>query len=383
MRDIHIRGMGLSCALGLDLASCAAGLQAGVVPTGTVSLDGFGEPVSMPYCRIPDGAALLDPSRFRDLIAAPVHAALSQARLSREEIAALPLFVGSSSFSISQAESRYQHRLAQQGATAIPMQCIDYQEVASTLQQATGCGGNTYTYNTACTSAANALMEAMQMIRVGWYPHALVVGMELASLTTLLGFSALQIIAAPMRPFDTMRQGTILGEAIGAVLLSGEPGADRRLSLTAAAANCDRYSVTAVNPDGSSISSLLTEVLTQAGLRWQAIRGIKAHGTATPANDASEARGIQRVFPAVPPVCALKPYVGHTLGACGVVELALFASALERGFLPMTPGFENVDPALGLSPAVTPTVASDGSYLLNQFGFGGSNTVLILRLRQG
>ena len=110
---------------------------------------------------------------------------------------------------------------------------------------------------------------------------------------------------------------------------------------------------------------------------WQ-VRGIKAHGTATPTGDAAEALGLQSVFASQPPVSALKPYLGHTLGACCVNELVLFAGALQCGFLPATPGFETPDPALGVHPLKAPASAPDGYYLLNHFGFGGNNTVLAL-----
>jgi 3-oxoacyl-[acyl-carrier-protein] synthase-1 len=83
----------------------------------------------------------------------------------------------------------------------------------------------------------------------------------------------------------------------------------------------------------------------------------------------------------VPPVCALKPYIGHTLGACGVTELALMGSALSAGFFPATTGFEAADPALMISPRGAAGPAPDGFYLLNYFGFGGHNTALLLEKR--
>jgi 3-oxoacyl-[acyl-carrier-protein] synthase-1 len=76
---------------------------------------------------------------------------------------------------------------------------------------------------------------------------------------------------------------------------------------------------------------------------------------------------------------ALKPYLGHSLGACGVAELALLAGAFSAGFLPHAPTFRDADPALGVSPLRAPIGAPDGHYLFNAFGFGGSNTALVLR----
>ena len=83
----------------------------------------------------------------------------------------------------------------------------------------------------------------------------------------------------------------------------------------------------------------------------------------------------------MPPLTALKPYLGHTLGACGSIELALFGSALSRGFLPPVPGFKQADPALGVQPLTAQAPAPAGHYLLNYFGFGGNNTALLLEKR--
>jgi 3-oxoacyl-[acyl-carrier-protein] synthase-1 len=168
----------------------------------------------------------------------------------------------------------------------------------------------------------------------------------------------------------------VLGEGVGALVLSAEEAGG--LSLSSGASNSDPFSVTAANPDGGTIAAVQLEALRQAGLDASAVRGIKAHGTASPMNDSGEAAGILRVFPAPPPVCALKPYLGHTLGACGATELVLMASALERGFFPGTPGFEQFDPELGLHPLREASDAPAGDYLLNYFGFGGNNTSLLL-----
>jgi 3-oxoacyl-[acyl-carrier-protein] synthase-1 len=95
-------------------------------------------------------------------------------------------------------------------------------------------------------------------------------------------------------------------------------------------------------------------------------------------NDSGEAAGLRQVFDPLPPLLALKPYLGHTLGACGTIELALLGGCLARGFLPATLGFSRADPALGVSPLTQEAPAPAGPYLLNYFGFGGSNTALLL-----
>ena len=144
------------------------------------------------------------------------------------------------------------------------------------------------------------------------------------------------------------------------------------------ASNCDTFSVPTANPDGRSVAAVLHQALVSTDIAPDEVRGIRAHGTASATGDQAEMAGLERVFTILPPVSALKPYLGHTLGACGVNELVLYAGTLARGLLPATPGFETLDPGFRLQPLRQPVPAPDGCYLLNHFGFGGNNTVLAL-----
>jgi 3-oxoacyl-[acyl-carrier-protein] synthase-1 len=144
------------------------------------------------------------------------------------------------------------------------------------------------------------------------------------------------------------------------------------------ASRCDNYSISASNPDGSAIAEVMQSALSDCGLSRQDITAVKAHGTASPLNDDGEAAGLKRIFDQLPPLFALKPIVGHTLGACGVVETALVALALRRGFIPASAGFEQYDSALGITPLGAPLAMGAGHLMLNYFGFGGNNNALIL-----
>ncbi len=348
------------------------------LPRVTIQLDEFAEPLQLPYYRIPDQAGLFDPGRFEQLLPSVVRAAVAQAGLTDAEVRQLPLFIGSSCFSIGLSESHYAAALAHKSQNAIPLPLCGYQDIAVLAQRALGNAGDTYIYNTACTASANAVLGALHMLELGWYRHALVIGAELANRTTLAGFSGLQILADRLQPFDAARKGIVLGEGIGAVLLSSQADDSKCLKVTGGANNCDTWSVTTANPDGLSVAALLRRTFEQVCVQPRQVRGIKAHGTATTTGDSAEALGMHQVFESLPPVSVLKPYIGHTLGACCINELVLFAGALQRGCLPATPGFETPDPALGVHPLVQTAAAQDGYYLLNHFGFGGNNTVLVL-----
>jgi 3-oxoacyl-[acyl-carrier-protein] synthase I len=380
-RAVYINGLGLSCALGRGVDACMRSLAAGLINTVPLALDGYSEPVRMRYYALPgEEGALFDTGRFLGLLPEAAAEALEQAGVDRETRRRLPLFVGSTAFGVSRAEGEYLELLAREPGASFALGRVGFQEVRERLAETLGIGGPDYVFNTACTASANALLAAQRLISLGSMDQALVVGLEFANRTTLTGFSGLQLLAAELKPFDAGRDGIVLGEGLGAALLSARPGG-LGLVLAGGASNCDTYSVTSANPDGSSIAALLRAVLAQSGLAPDRVLGIKAHGTASPQNDTSEAAGLRSVFSAMPPLTALKPYLGHTLGACGSIELALFGSALSRGFLPPVPGFQQADPALGVRPLTAEVPAPAGHYLLNYFGFGGNNTALLLEKR--
>ena len=361
-------------SLGLDAVSAVSALQERAARPSVARLDGLAEALALNYYRIPDGAEMFDPQRLKRLLPQVVRAATES--LSEAERRVLPVFVGSSCFSVSLAEAEYAAALADATA-AVPMPRCDYDYPAKLACAALRSGGETWAYNTACSSSANALLGALRLLETGVYRHALVLGVEYANRTSLAGFSALQILSDAVRPFDAARRGMVLGEGVGAVLLSAEPVPDA-LRILGGANNCDTHNPTTANPDGRSVAEVLRLALNRTGTAVGDVRGIKLHGTGSLSGDQAEAAGLTQVFPTMPPLSGLKAYIGHSLGACGVVELVLFAGALQGGLIPATAGFSTPDPALGLHPLTAPRPAQAGRYLLNHFGFGGNNTVLVL-----
>src|SRR6185437_14900562 len=160
MSPVAIRGAGLCCALGLDAAGCVARLLAEDAAPETVRLDGLTEPVDLAYFRVPDGAPLFDTGRFGRLIPKVVEAALVESGLSMAERRALPVYLGSSCFSIGGSESAYAAALAAGAPDAFPMPHCGYGDLAELARRAAGSAGPVFIYNTACTSSANALLGA-------------------------------------------------------------------------------------------------------------------------------------------------------------------------------------------------------------------------------
>jgi len=315
-------------------------------------------------------------ARLDDVIDTVIEEALDEAGLRPSELGRMALFVGSSSFDISVSESRYREELAA-GGDALPLRSSSFGNLAEAVRERFGLRGEDYTFNTACTASANGAWYAARLIQNRAIDHALVLGVEIINDLTALGFFGLGLLTrSTMQPFDPGRDGLVLGEACSALVLGpGDPG---RFHLRGGANLCDTHSMVAANTDGSAVAAVIDQALADAELSASAIAAVKAHGTATPSNDEAEAAGMLRSFATVPPICALKPFIGHTLGACGLTELVLFYRAIEHGFLIATPGIGADPAALGVMLNQTERSMTAGHFMLNSFGFGGNNTSLVI-----
>ncbi|HDS15498.1 MAG TPA: hypothetical protein ENN66_02575 [Proteobacteria bacterium] len=240
--------------------------------------------------------------------------------------------------------------------------------------------GPALTCNTACTSSANALINAAALLNGGLIDHALVLGLELYSPTTLEGFAMLQLLSSSgMRPFDRNRDGIVLGEAVGAVLLSREEISPSPWRYLGGASRCETYSVSGTEPSGEGLARVMRAALQDAGLKAEDISAIKAHATASELNDRAEMRALEQIFHRMPPIVALKPYIGHTLGACGTAELVLLMESVGAGFLPATLNFTVLENEFRNPPLQEVLPLHQGVFMLNYFGFGGNNTVFIVK----
>lgn len=250
--------------------------------------------------------------------------------------------------------------------------------LAEELRREWGFAG-AFTLNTACTSAANALLYGARLVARNHYRRALVLAFETPSEVTRQGFGVLELTSpsAAYRPFHTERDGLVLGEAYASVMLSGEPGPEPLARLLGGFSACDTSSLTNTAEDGSHIDWVMRRALYSAKSRAAKIGLVKLHGTATSANDQAESNGMQRTFAhTLPPMCVLKPYLGHTLGACGLSETLLLLETLRQGALP---GCDYA--AQALLPLSTEPLAIPAQSLLlaNYFGFGGNNASLVLQ----
>lgn len=379
MKRSYFLGAGAHTPLGAGLAANADALFAPPPAPRELKMKlGTGEE------RVPAlllaGAPLEDAEqRLWPIAEAVIAEALDNAGLTQAERRELALVLGTSSVDLSVTEAVYQRELAD-GLDAHPLTSNSSMgALAELLRRRFGIEGPDYTLSTACTASANAVMVADALVRTGRVKHALVVAIEVFNVVTALGFHSLNLLAPRgMRPFDKERAGLTPGEGCSALVIGAEPRSANAFHLRGSANLCDIHGISAANPDGSTVASVIHMALEDAGVTAKEITGVKAHGTASLLNDEAEAAGMRQVFPELPQLCALKPFIGHTFGACGLNELVLFCAMAERGHFPAAPGI-CVEPSdLGIKLHQAPMPTSPGIFLLNYFGFGGNNTSLVV-----
>lgn len=310
-----------------------------------------------------------------------VQEAIAEAALPPQRLKRAGLFVGSTSFDMASIEMALK-RISKKSSAPCNAEDIarhvpPFTRLTRYVQARFGIDGPLFTFNTACTSSANALLYAAMLLERGEIEDALVLGLEFYNEVTALGFSGLQLVSSRgMSPFAEERDGLWLGEGCSALVASSRPGSGE-FGLLGGASMGDRFSMTASNPEGVVVEAVIRRALAHAGIGPDGIAITKTHGTASLSNDEAEAAGMAKVFgDKSPPIAALKPLIGHTLGACGINELVLFYRALQQGKVATADCA--ISSRFGLRLATAADIPQQGNYLLNYFGFGGNSTALVI-----
>lgn len=312
--------------------------------------------------------------------------AFSYAKLTASEIAESCLLVGTTGGLFIRNEYEFTEIVRQNpGKESPPIACRNRGpgEVANAIAGKYGINGLAMTFSMACVSSSHALVVAAQLLQQKKIRRAIVVGFEPLLNLTLQGFASLLLYDQEQcRPFCATRSGMQIGEAAAAVILEENESNSKHkaaYSFTGGYLFNDNNSLTSAGVDGELVKNVIEQTLAAAQKSPAEIVAIKAHGTGTRDNDLSEGRGLTKVFEHnLPPVVSLKGAIGHTLGAAGAVETALWISCLEGGVLPRSFGFTQLDPELGFAPSQVNLPATDGAYLFTFFGFGGTCTSYII-----
>jgi 3-oxoacyl-(acyl-carrier-protein) synthase len=244
--------------------------------------------------------------------------------------------------------------------------------------------GPSLTIATACSSGAQAIATAAELIMAGEADVMLAGGADSLSLMTWGGFNSLLLTdGAGCRPFDAARSGMTLGEGAAMLVIESEAAAQKRgakilARLAGWGASCDAHHATAPHPEGAGALAAMQSALRRADLDAAAIDYVNAHGTGTRDNDLAEAKAMKKLFGAiVPPFSSTKRFFGHALAASGAIEAVVCVEALRRQEMPPNPGFTTPDAAMGLEPVITLRPAALNHVMSNSFGFGGNNAALI------
>ena len=260
--------------------------------------------------------------------------------------------------------------------------------------------GASFNISTACASSAYAMAVAKQFIESGLYDMVITGGISnIVSHETITGFNQLLAMSAnpdpetACRPFTKNRDGFIMGEGSGAVILESEESALKRnahiyCEFSGASMYDEAYNLTAPLTDGQGMVESMKLALENAGIAPEKINYINAHGTSTGLNDAYETAAIKEVFGSNAgniPVSSIKAAIGHTLGAGGVLEAIACIKAIESGIIPPTIHYDEPAPECDLD--YVPNTARKhhvDAALSNSFGFGGHNATLIFsKYRKG
>jgi 3-oxoacyl-[acyl-carrier-protein] synthase-1 len=234
----------------------------------------------------------------------------------------------------------------------------------------------------ACVSGSVAIMTAARMISAGQYDHAIVTGGDVISEFVISGFMSFQALSPdPCKPFDSNRTGLSLGEGCGTVILTADStktGYSQQVEYLGGATSNDANHISGPSRDGEGLYLSIAPALREANLSPADLDFISAHGTATPYNDEMESlaltwAGLEKV-----PVNSFKGYIGHTLGAAGVIETILSIYSIRNNILFKSAGYSENGVSRPLNVITGHTSKPVRKVLKTASGFGGCNAALVV-----
>ncbi|WP_436773621.1 beta-ketoacyl-[acyl-carrier-protein] synthase family protein [Yinghuangia sp. YIM S09857] len=401
VRDVVVTGIGLVTPAGIGADATWNGLMAGI-PTARRDPELAGLPTDF-SCQVPDfdAARLLDGmlaarlERFAAMAVVAAREAVASAGLDPATWQGdrVGVVAGTATASFSPVQDvcakmdRGQHHLVSPRFLPRMIPNMSAAEIGLDL----GARGPNLVTSTACASGATAIGTALAMLRAGMCDVIIAGGAEsMRSPIPCAAFGQMRALsrrghdpAGASRPFDADRDGFVLAEGAGMLVLERADhararGASVHAVLAGYGASCDAHHTTAPHPEGEGAAQALRAAIADAGLAASDIGHVNAHGTGTRLNDAAEFRALKAVFARPPVVTANKGVLGHTIGAAGAVEAAASVLSLRHQVVPPTANIERQDPDIDLDIVVkAPRKVRMGAVATTSFGFGGQNAVLV------
>ncbi len=289
------------------------------------------------------------------------------------------VFIGTSTAGVFSTELAYRERRATQGPLPGWFNYRTTQSCSSPadfVRHVLALEGSAISIATACSSSAKVFASAHRAMAAGLCDAAIVGGVDSLCMTTLYGFNSLQLVSPEIcRPADAARRGISIGEAAGFAILE-KSGSE--FALLGYGESSDAHHMSAPHPEGAGAAAAMRAALARAQLSPADIDYINLHGTATPANDASEDQGVFSVFGDRTACSSTKGWTGHTLGAAAITEAVISLLCLSHGFLPRSLNTQSKDPSLRSQILLASREGKVRRVISNSFGFGGSNCSLLL-----
>ena len=406
---VVVTGLGVVTPAGLDVASTHAAVLAGrsaARPISTWTTDGHevtcaASIVDFPLSNLAAARAARRLDRVALLGVAAAEEATIQAGLASTEGTGdvdptrVAVVIGSGVGGILTLEDQIETRVVRGprrvSPLLIPMMMAN--ATAGLVSLRHGFRGAAMSVSTACASGANSIGIGLDLIRAGRADVVVAGGAESSiTPTAMAAFSRMGALStrnddptAASRPFDRDRDGFVMGEGAGILVLESAAHAERRGAtvlgeVAGYGATADAHHVTAPRPDGAAAVAAMREALADAGLAPADIGHVNAHGTSTPLNDRAEANALVELFGRNgPPVTSTKGVTGHLVGAAGAVEAVLALRCAGAGSVPAVANLTDPDVDEALSLVIgEPRSIGVGPVLSNSFGFGGHNASLVL-----
>ena len=405
---IVITGMGAISSVGLNCQDTFDNLVAGQSGIGRITLF---DPSRSP-CQIAGEVKEFDPKNYMDhkkarrigryaqLSIAATREALAQAKLdlTGEDPSRIACVVSSAIGDFPMLEVQMELFLEKGHGKINPFTVprVSTSMAAGNIALEFGLTGVSYGVSSACATGSHSLATALMILKSGLADVALAGGAEAAICETFLeSYAVMRALStrndAPeqaSRPFDRDRDGFVIGEGCGVLVLetlerAQQRGAKVLAELSGMGMSCDAYHITSAHPDGRGAAQAMTAALNSAGLGPADVDYINAHGTATQVNDPIETNAIKTTFGEFAyqiPVSSIKSMIGHSIGAAGALEAVTCIMALNAGVIPPTINLDNPDPKCDLDYVPHTARKKELNVIMsNSFAFGGQNCVLVFQ----
>lgn len=390
---IYITGTGIISAIGNDKQQTLQSLlssESGIAPIRYLNTE---------HKEFPVGEVKMSNSEMRTILgvddlktlnrtsllgAIAIKEAIKDAQLSDSHLSDVGLISGTTVGGMDTTEQYYNEILSHSNRNLY----INIHDCGATTELSADMIGHfsfVTTLSTACSSAANAIIAAADMIRSGEADIVIAGGAECLTKYHLNGFNTLMILdKEPCRPFDATRAGLNLGEGAAYVVLESAESVSRRNMIPQAilkgyANACDAFHQTASSAEGEGAYLAMKNALSDGNINISDIDYINAHGTGTPNNDESETMAMKRLFGSnMPEVSSTKSSTGHTTSASGAIETVICVLAINNNFIPVNVNWKNrmdngIIPVQDIHPKKSIT-----NVLCNSFAFGGNDSSLLI-----